>query len=180
MATHYVDDRETALLKHTGNKLTEYKLTVGTAESCTRGWIACMFASEPESSECLIGGIVSYSEEIKKKLLGVSATDIETYGVVSQPVAEQMARGACRELECSCAIATTGFAGPDGGSENTPVGTVWIAVMVKGEVCARRFIFDGDRQEVVRQTSRQAIEMLLEKIDQLYSSQQNKSNNLPE
>lgn len=174
MEIHYVDDCENALLKHTGKRLTECKLTVGTAESCTGGWIACMFASEPESSECFIGGIVSYSEEIKKKLLGVSATDIEKYGVVSRPVAEQMARGACRELECSCAIATTGFAGPNGGSEDTPVGTVWIAVMAEGEICSRRFVFDGDRQEVVRQTSRQAIGMLLEKIDRLYSLKQNR------
>lgn len=165
MESHYVDDNETVLLKQIGKKLKEDQLTVGTAESCTGGWIAGMFASEPESSECFMGGIISYSEDIKKKVLRVSAEDIEQYGVVSQPVAEQMAEGACRVLECPCAIATTGYVGPGGGSSENPVGTVWIAVMVNGEVEARRFLFSGDRQEIVRQASREALQMLWKKLN---------------
>lgn len=167
MVVHYVDDNEITLLQQTGKKLTDNELTVGTAESCTGGRIASMLASDPESSECFIGGIVSYSEDIKKKVLEVSADDLEEYGVVSQPVAEQMARGACRVLECSCAVATTGFAGPDGGEDGTPVGTVWIAVVAGGKICSRCFVFDGDRQEIVRQASRQAIHMLLEMLNEL-------------
>lgn len=165
MVIHYVDDNEIALLKETGKKLNRKKLTVGTAESCTGGRIASMLASEPESSACFIGGIVSYSEEVKKKVLDVVAEDIEKYGVVSQTVAEQMAQGACRILECSCAIATTGFAGPDGGEDGTPVGTVWIAVTVNENLCTRRFVFPGDRQEIVRQTARQSLQMLLDMLD---------------
>lgn len=165
MKIHYVDDQEIVLLKQIGKKLAECKWTVGTAESCTGGRIASMLASEPESSECFIGGIVSYSEDIKKNILGVSADDIEKYGVISQPVAKQMIQGACRVLECPCAIATTGFAGPDGGSDENPVGTVWIAVMSQGKIDARRFLFDGDRQEIVRQASWQALQMLLKVLE---------------
>lgn len=165
MENHYVDENENALLKQIGRKLTEYGLTVGTAESCTGGWIAGMFASEPESSECFIGGIISYSEKIKKKVLGVAADDLEKYGVVSRPVAEQMARGACRVLESSCAIATTGYAGPSGGSPGNPVGTVWVAVIVKEEADTQRFLFKGDRQEVVRQASHKALQMLWKKLN---------------
>lgn len=166
MVIHYVDDNEIALLKEAGKKLKGNKLTIGTAESCTGGRIASMLASDPESSECFIGGIVSYSEEVKKKLLGVIAEDIEKYGVVSQTVAEQMASGACRILECSCALATTGFAGPDGGGDGTPVGTVWIAVRVSDDLCARRFVFPGDRQEIVSQAARQSLQMLLEMMSE--------------
>lgn len=152
MEEHYVEESEIALIKRIGKKLKKCKLTIGTAESCTGGWIASILASEPESSECFIGGIISYSEDIKKKVLGVSADDLEEYGVVSRPVAEQMAQGACRVLECSCAVATTGFAGPGGGFDGSPVGTVWIAVKVQGNMESRCFLFDGDRQEIVRQT----------------------------
>lgn len=162
MKIHYLDEEEIALLKQAGKKLNEYKLTIGTAESCTGGRIANMLASEPDSSEHFIGGIISYSEEIKKKILKVAAEDLEEYGVVSQPIAEQMVRGACQVLECPCSIATTGYAGPDGGSDENPVGTVWIAVKTKGEICSRRFLFSGDRQEIIRQASNQALRMFLE------------------
>lgn len=165
MGAHYVDDNEIALLKTTGKKLTGNKFTVGTAESCTGGWIAGMLASEPESSECFMGGIVSYSEEVKKKVLGVNPADIEKYTVVSQAVAEQMARGACRVLGCSCAVATTGYAGPDGGEDGTPVGTVWIAVLADEKICSRCFVFSGDRQEIVRQAAREALQMLLQMLE---------------
>lgn len=160
MESKYVNQEEVALLKQLGEKLAKNELTVGTAESCTGGRIACLLSSLPEISDHLIGGIVSYSEEIKKKLLGVAADDIEKYGVVSQPVAEQMAFGACQMLECACATATTGFAGPDGGTPENPVGTVWIAAVVQGKVISECFHFEGERQEVVIQSAYKALEML--------------------
>lgn len=165
MHAHYVDKIETVLLKQIGEKLVKNKLSVGTAESCTGGRIASMLASQPECSDHFIGGIVSYSEEVKKKLLGVPATDIERYGVVSQPVVEEMAWGACRALECSCALATSGFAGPEGGTPENPVGTVWMTVAIRNRIYSNRFVFEGDRQEIVQQAAWQAFQMLLELLD---------------
>ena len=165
MKIHYLDDDEIALLKQAGKKLAEYQLTVGTAESCTGGRIANMLASEPESSEHFIGGIISYSEEVKKKILGVESQDLEKYGVVSQPIADQMVYGACQVLKCPCSIATTGYAGPEGGSDENPVGTIWIAVKIKGEIHAKRFLFSGDRQEIIRQASNRAVQMFLKILD---------------
>ncbi len=162
MHAHYVDKIEAVLLKQIGEKLVKNGLSVGTAESCTGGRIASMLASLPECSDHFIGGIVSYSEEVKKKLLDVPAADIERYGVVSQPVVEEMARGACRALECSCALATSGYAGPEGGSPENPVGTVWMAVAIRDRIYSNRFVFEGDRQEVVQQAAWQAFQMLLE------------------
>lgn len=160
MNVHYIDEKEAALLKRLSEKLIENELSVGTAESCTGGRIASLFTSMPEISDHFIGGIVAYSEEIKKSLLQVPAGDIEKFSVVSRPVAEGMARGTARVVECACALATTGFAGPDGGTDENPVGTVWIAVLVKDRVRSERFVFSGDRQEVVRQSSFQALRML--------------------
>lgn len=165
MNSHYVDEIEIAFIKQLGERLIGNKVSVGTAESCTGGRIASMITAIPRSSEHFAGGIVAYSEEIKKNILGVSANDIEQYGVVSRPVAEQMALGASHELECQCAVATTGVAGPDGGTPDNPVGTVWIAVFVKGKVNSKRFLFSGDRQKVVRQSSYQALRMLFDMLD---------------
>lgn len=164
MGTHYVDKKEEALVKQIGEKLAKNKLSAGTAESCTGGRIASLLTSLPDSSDHFIGGIVSYSEDIKKSILGVSTDTLEKYGVVSQPVAEQMALGACRVLGCSCAVATTGLAGPEGDSSGNPVGTIWITAAVEGEVHSERFLFKGDRQEIVQQSSWQALQMLLEML----------------
>lgn len=165
MHAHYVDKIETVLLKQIGEKLVKNKWTVGTAESCTGGRIASMLASLPECSDHFIGGIVSYSEEVKKKLLGVPADDLRRYGVVSQPVVEEMAWGACRALECSCALATSGYAGPEGGSPENPVGTVWMAVSIQQKIYSARFVFEGDRQEIVQQAAWQTFQLFLELLD---------------
>lgn len=165
MNSHYVEENEIALLKQVGERLIENKISVGTAESCTGGRIASMITATPTSSDHFMGGIVSYAEEVKKNILGVSASDLEEYGAVSRTVAEQMALGACNVLKCQCVIATTGIAGPDGGSPENPVGTVWISVVVKKEIQSQRFLFKGDRQEIVQQSSLQAFRMLLDMLD---------------
>jgi len=164
MNRHYVDREEIAFLKQVGEKLVKNKMSVGTAESCTGGRIASMITSIPKSSDHFVGGIVSYSVDIKKQILGVSADDLKKYGVVSQPVVEQMASGAARVLETECAIATSGIAGPDGGNTETPVGTVWIAVLVKGKIHSQGFLFKGDRQEIVQQSCHQALSLLMEML----------------
>lgn len=165
MDSHYVDKKEIAFLKQVGERLIKNKVSVGTAESCTGGRIASMITSNPKSSEHFVGAVISYSAEVKKNILGVSANDIEQYGVVSKPIAEQMALGTIHLLGCQCAVATTGFAGPDGGTYENPVGTVWIAVVVRGNIHSKRFLFNGDRQEIVQQSSHQALQMLLDMLD---------------
>ncbi len=107
---------------------------IATAESLTGGWVAGRIVSFPGASEVFEGGFVTYSNEAKIALLGVKPETIERYGVVSEEVAGEMARGAAEKLGCEVAVATTGVAGPTGGTEKTPVGTVCFGVYVKGRI----------------------------------------------
>ncbi|PXY02180.1 competence/damage-inducible protein A [Marinifilum breve] len=108
--------------------LLEKGKTLGTAESCTGGYIAHLITSHAGSSAYFKGSVVSYSNEIKEKVLGVNSKDLEKFGAVSQEVVEQMALGARKVLNTDYAVATSGIAGPDGGTDEKPVGTVWIAL----------------------------------------------------
>lgn len=110
------------------NVLREKGMTLSIAESCTGGYLSSMFTAMSGASEYFKGSVVSYSNEVKSNILGVNAKDIEQYGAVSQTVARQMAEGVKRICKSDCSIAITGVAGPDGGTEQKPVGTVWIAV----------------------------------------------------
>ena len=114
--------------------LQKHQLSMGTAESCTGGKIAHKITSQAGSSAYFKGGIVSYCNEVKQQVLGVSSADLEKFGAVSRPVVEQMALGAIRVLNCDCAVATSGIAGPGGGTPEKPVGTVWIAAGYKNEI----------------------------------------------
>ena len=114
-------------------------LMMGTAESCTGGKIASMITSMAGSSEYFTGGVVAYCNEVKHHVLGVSEADLNTFGAVSQPVVEQMARGTMRVLGCDCAVATSGIAGPGGGTPSKPVGTVWIAAAYKERILSECF-----------------------------------------
>lgn len=109
-------------------------LTVSTAESCTGGNIAASITANAGCSEVYSGSVVSYSNDVKEHVLGVSHTDIEQHGAVSREVARQMSCGASRVLMTDCAISTTGIAGPGGGSAEKPVGTVWISIAVPREI----------------------------------------------
>lgn len=101
--------------------------TLSTAESCTSGRIAAEITSVSGSSAYFQGGLIAYQNEVKIKMLGVRAEIIDTYDVVSEEVAREMVRGACRLFGTDYAIASTGYAGPSGGTESIPVGTIWIA-----------------------------------------------------
>ena len=142
--------------------LLEKGLTLGTAESCTGGKIASLITSVPGSSAYFKGGVVSYSNEIKHSVLGVSQSDLELFGAVSEQVVRQMAIGAQHVLNTDCAIATSGIAGPDGGSIEKPVGTVWIAVSYKEKTITRKFQFSGNREENILSSANTGINMLLE------------------
>jgi nicotinamide-nucleotide amidase len=110
-----------------GNMLKEKGMTLSTAESCTGGSIAARLTSVPGSSAYMKGGVVAYSVAVKEQVLGVSTDIIERFGVVSEETATAMVRAAMTTMHTDCAVATTGIAGPDGGTPDTPVGTIWIA-----------------------------------------------------
>lgn len=147
-----------------GERLRARGQTVGTAESCTGGAIAAALTSVAGSSDYYMGGVVSYSNALKHKLLNVSETDLERYGAVSQPVVEQMARGALRVLGCDYAVATSGLAGPGGGTAEKPVGTVWIAVAHGDDVVSNEFRFSTVRDQNIRRTVNMSLLMLLNEM----------------
>ena len=143
-----------------GRMLVSSGKTMATAESCTGGSIAQLITSNPGSSAYFKGGVVAYSNEIKNKLLGVPDKIIEQYGAVSQEVAELMAVGARENLGTDYAVATTGIAGPDGGSDEKPVGTVWIAVAGANGVSSKKYVFKHNRERNIIRSTHIALNML--------------------
>lgn len=140
-------------------------LTVSAAESCTGGNIAHLITLVPGSSDVFMGGIVSYSNDVKHRVLGVSLDTLEANGAVSEPVVEAMTAGACRACATDCAVATSGIAGPGGAVPGKPVGTVWIAARCRERVVAHRYQFAGSRGEVIAKASVTALAMLLALIE---------------
>ena len=143
-----------------GRILVESGMTLALAESCTGGSIAQFITSNAGSSAYFRGGVVAYSNEIKNRLLGVPAEILEKFGAVSQEVAEAMALGAQKALNADYAVATTGIAGPDGGSDEKPVGTVWIAVAGPSGVTSKKYIFKHNRERNIIRTTHTALNLL--------------------
>ncbi len=138
-------------------KLRERHYTFATAESCTGGNIAHSVTLIPGASDVYFGGVVSYSNDVKKKLLGVDGNVIDTLGAVSEPVAEQMAKGVARAVNADCSVATSGIAGPGGGTPTKPVGTVCIAVHTPQKNVVGTYFFPGNRQRVIDRATTVAI-----------------------
>ena len=138
------------------NILKDRKQTLSTAESCTGGSIAKMITSIPGCSSVYKGSFVSYATEVKENLLNVKVE----HSVVSKEVAEQMAVGVRSIMKTDYALATTGIAGPDGGTEENPIGTVWIALATPNCVIAKRYNFGKDRQNNIERSCITAFEML--------------------
>ncbi|MCP4122941.1 MAG: competence/damage-inducible protein A [Bacteroidetes bacterium] len=143
-----------------GRTLRELGLMIGTAESCTGGNIAKSLTSVSGSSAYFEGSIVSYSNKIKHELLGVNAGDLAEHGAVSEPVVEQMILGALRQLKTDVAIAVSGIAGPTGGSDEKPVGTVFIGIGNQEKQWVRRFLFTKNRTKNIEITTVIALVML--------------------
>ena len=135
-------------------------LRVATAESCTGGLVGGRLTEIPGSSDVYVGGVVCYSNDIKVALLGVPEATIAEHGAVSEPVACAMALGALRVLDAELAVAVTGIAGPSGGTEAKPVGTVWFAVARDGRAIAHRSVFGGDRHEIRARAAQGALQLL--------------------
>ncbi len=147
--------------------LKEKGLLMACAESCTGGMIANMMVERSGVSSCFAGGVVTYSNDLKEKLLGVPAEVLAAHGAVSPECACAMVRGAAEKLGADAAVATTGIAGPDGGTPEKPVGLVYIAAWVKGEILCRELRLRGGRTMIRQRAAAQALNLLntmLEKI----------------
>jgi nicotinamide-nucleotide amidase len=140
--------------------LRERAWTVGTAESCTGGLLAGRLTDLPGSSDVVAGGIVSYANAVKESALGVPRAMLEAHGAVSAEVARAMAEGALEALGVDVALSTTGVAGPGGGSEEKPVGTVFVAVLARDGGIVRRLRIPGDRAAVRDRTTTAALHLL--------------------
>lgn len=145
-------------------------LTIATAESCTGGGVAAALTSLAGSSDYVMGGIVSYSNDAKANLLGVPQEILETRGAVSPECARAMAEGARHALGTDLAVSTTGIAGPSGGTARKPVGLVYIAVADHKGATAAEHHFTGDRAAVTSAATEAALAMLLERIEREIAS----------
>ena len=130
-----------------GNLLKKNSLSIGTAESCTGGYIAHLLTSVSGSSAYFSGSCITYSNEMKTKLLNVEVNILNKYGAVSEEVVGQMLDGIFRKLEVDCAIAVSGIAGPTGGTKDKPVGTVWVGVAYKDNRVIKKFLFNGSSRK---------------------------------
>ena len=147
-------------LTHIAAQLPARGWMLATAESCTGGMVAAACTDRAGSSQWFERGFVSYSNASKTELLGVSAELIATHGAVSEPVARAMAEGALAHAHAQVSVAVTGVAGPSGGSDHKPVGTVWFAWCVAGQTHSEVMHFDGDRATVRQATLRHALARL--------------------
>lgn len=144
-----------------GDKLREKKFSLATAESCTGGNVAHQITSIAGSSDYFLGSVVSYTNEIKHNLLNVPKNILNECGAVSEPVVRQMAIGVCDLLGSDCAMATSGIAGPGGGSDSKPVGTVWMAAKAGEKTISVCKHFPGSRDRVIDRTTTEVQIMLL-------------------
>lgn len=147
-----------------GKLLNEHGATVSTAESCTGGTIASRLTSIPGSSAYFLGSVVSYADAVKVQQLGVNEADILVHGAVSETVVLQMAKGARKRLQTDYSIATSGVAGPDGGTEEKPVGTVWIAVSGPNGSYAAKYQFGANRSRNIKRSVLMGLDMLRRQV----------------
>jgi nicotinamide-nucleotide amidase len=166
-----VSDEDSSLPEAVSQLLKDKKKTIATAESCTGGYIAHLITSLPGSSTIYNGSVVSYANEVKQNVLGVKEETLDEYGAVSEQTVSQMAVGACALLKTDFAVATSGIMGPDGGSAEKPVGTVWIGVANKaGSIRTQKFHFRFDRDRNIELAANAALMLVrrfvLEDTDQ--------------
>jgi nicotinamide-nucleotide amidase len=138
--------------------------TIATAESCTGGYIAHLITKVAGSSAYYKGSILSYANEVKVNELDVKQQDLDAFGAVSEQVVEQMALGVQQKMKTDYAIATSGIAGPEGGSDEKPVGTVWIALATPEGVISKKYIFGKQREVNIERASITALGMLVKEL----------------
>ena len=143
-----------------GDMLVERELTIAVAESCTGGLIGNLLTDVPGSSRYFFGGVIAYSNRAKVDILGISPETIETYGAVSPQTAGEMAQGVKNRFYSHMGLAVTGIAGPDGGTAEKPVGTVFISLAVEKDLFSGGYRFHGPRKQVKRQSAEMALDWI--------------------
>ena len=164
ISDHIYGEGDDSLTQNLGNLLKERKQTVSTAESCTGGFIAHQLTSVGGSSTYFMGSVVSYANYIKTQELGVGEDLLKKYGAVSEECVKQMANAVRIKMNTTYGIACSGIAGPDGGSDAKPVGTVWIAIASENETIAQVYNFGDNRERTIQRTGLMAMDMLRKKI----------------
>lgn len=146
--------------------LLQKKYHITTAESCTGGMVASAIVDVSGASDVFEEGYITYSNAVKEKVLHVSPESIKQWTEVSSQVACEMAVGACQASGAEVSIAVTGYAGPDGGADGTPAGTVYIGICLNGKAEAKHFLFEGGRDVVRRKATAEAIRYVMERIQE--------------
>ncbi|WP_285056257.1 competence/damage-inducible protein A [Pedobacter ginsengisoli] len=165
---YVVVEEDIALEKALLNIMEERKLTLSTAESCTGGYIAHLITQHPGCSAVYTGGAVVYSNQLKESVLGVTHETLEKFGAVSEETVREMAQGAIARFKTDYAVAVTGIAGPEGGTPDKPVGTVWIAVASPKGVTAKLFTFGNKRAQNIERSAIAALSMILNELRKDY------------
>ncbi len=150
------------MIEKLGELLIKKNYRISVAESCTGGRIGDLITDIPGASRYFMGGIIAYSNEAKMKILNVKSKTIEKYGAVSEECAREMLMGVSSIFKTEVAIATTGIAGPTGGTKEKPVGLVYIGIKVDDFIDIKRYVFEGSRVEIKRKIAEKAIEDLVE------------------
>lgn len=163
---HVVIDDDIALEKAILDIMKRRNLTLSTAESCTGGYIAHLITQHAGSSSVFAGGAVVYSNQLKQSVLGVKASTLDSFGAVSEETVKEMAAGAISHFKTDYAIAVSGIAGPDGGTPEKPVGTVWIALAARDKVFAKRFNFGNKRIQNIERSAIAALTMIVNDLNQ--------------
>ncbi len=161
LGNYLLAESEDPLQQLLGNILKDKGMTISLAESCSGGYIAHLLTSIAGSSAYFKGGVVSYANSAKMSLLNVKQNTLDTYGAVSQQVVEEMAKGAIAAFDTDCAIAVSGIAGPDGGTDEKPVGTIWICTICKDSMISKQYIFGKSRENNIRRSAVMALVQML-------------------
>ncbi|RIK53363.1 MAG: CinA family protein [Chloroflexi bacterium] len=148
-----------------GDVMNQKRLTLAAAESCTGGLVSSRITDVPGSSAYFLGGVVAYSYEAKASLLGVSWDTLNKYGAVSRETVIEMARGARKLFNADIAVSISGIAGPGGGTDAKPVGTVWVGLSASGGEEARHFVWEGDRILNKQLSSEAAMQFILDHLE---------------
>lgn len=162
-------EEEIELEKKVVNFLLKYKLSLVTAESCTGGLLTGRLVNVSGVSETLKAGLITYSNKAKRKLLDVNKATLKKYGAVSKQTAKEMVKGAALGYDAEVAVAITGIAGPDGGTEEKPVGLVYIACYAKEKVIIKEYILKGSRQEIREEAVEKALNLMYEWMQENYN-----------
>ena len=169
ISEHLIAEVDISLEKTILNFMLSRNLTLSTAESCTGGHIAQLITRHPGCSSVFLGGAVSYSYKLKQIMLGVNEETLLNFGAVSEETVSEMARGAIENYDSDYAIAVSGIAGPDGGTPDKPVGTVWIAVANRKKVFAKKFQFANKRAQNIERSAVNALTMLFKLLKEDYA-----------